>query len=58
MSGKEDGDENRRMSPGFYRKRRVSRAQSLYASARIENGREAVAILRDDRGKQQNALPY
>ena len=56
MSGKEGDDENRRTNPGFYRKGRVSLAQPWYASARIESRREAVTILRDDRGEQENIL--
>ena len=56
LSRRDDDNENRRTGPGFYRKRRVSRAQSLYASARIENRREAVTTIRDGRGKQGNVL--
>jgi hypothetical protein len=39
LFGKEDDDENRRTSPGFYRKGRVSHAQPWYAWPRNGNGR-------------------
>jgi hypothetical protein len=61
--GKEDDDENRRTSPGFYRKGRVSHAQPWYAWPRNGNGRvggrsfEMIVVSRRIIGKTAGRSP-